>query len=326
MANHNETSRRDVLKQAGLAAVALTAGGTASAGGAQSAAGNGKRRRVLRVAHLTDIHIKPENRAAEGLAACLRHVQTHHAPDLILNSGDIIWDAMACDASRVRSLWDLSQKTWHDECDVPVEACLGNHDIWGVDKEKSKTTGSEPLYGKKWVMDVYGWDKPYRSFDRAGWHFVALDSVTPLDKTYLGKLDDEQFEWLGEDLARVGPQTPVLVFSHIPIVSAAFFFTGKPREDNNWSVSGSLMMLDALRLKNLFHERGNVKVCLSGHLHIADRVDYLGTSYLCNGAVSGGWWRGNHHEFAPGYGIVDLYDDGTFDNCYVTYGWEAKKA
>jgi len=43
----------------------------------------------------------------------------------------------------------------------------------------------------------------YYSFDRAGWHFVVLDSVGPSADVYMGKLDEAQMEWLKADLARV---------------------------------------------------------------------------------------------------------------------------
>lgn len=115
----------------------------------------------------------------------------------------------------------------------------------------------------------------------------------------------------------------MLVFSHIPLFSAATFYDGDNEKSGHWRVGANLMHIDARRIKDLFHKHPNVKLCLSGHLHLVERVDYLGVSYLCGGAVSGGWWKGNHQECEPGYGIVDLYADGSFDNRYVTYGWQA---
>jgi hypothetical protein len=79
------------------------------------------------------------------------------------------------------------------------------------------------------------------------------------------------------------------------------------------------MHQDARRLKNLFREHRNVKLCLSGHLHLRDRVDYEGVTYLCNGAVSGGWWRGPYQECEAGYALIDLRADGTFDHRYLRY-------
>lgn len=316
-------SRRDIFqKTAGLATAALVGGDLLQAAECDvHTPGNGKR--VLRIAHLTDIHVQPERHAAQGLAACLHHVQEHHRPDLIINTGDTIFDSMAADEARVRSLWELAQAVWKADCSVPVQHAIGNHDVWGIDKQASKTTGDEPLYGKKWVMNLLGWERPYYSFDRAGWHFIALDSTLPVESGYTGRLDEAQFQWLEQDLARVAPKMPVLIFCHIPILSAAAFFDDSQSEKSgNWVVAGANMAIDSRRLKNLFFKHRNVKLCLSGHLHLFDRVDYLGVSYVCNGAVSGGWWRGSYQECEPGYGIIDLYADGSFENQYIPSGWK----
>jgi hypothetical protein len=65
-----------------------------------------------------------------------------------------------------------------------------------------------------------------------------------------------------------------------------------------------------------------VKLCLSGHEHLWDRVQYNAVTYVCNGAVCGNWWKGAYHETSEGYGVVDLYADGTFEVEYVRYGWQ----
>jgi 3',5'-cyclic-AMP phosphodiesterase len=68
-----------------------------------------------------------------------------------------------------------------------------------------------------------------------------------------------------------------------------------------------------------------VPLLLSGHIHLVDRVSYLGKTYVCDGAVCGNWWRGPCQQFAEGYGVVDLWPDGTFEHQYVTYGWKARE-
>ena len=70
----------------------------------------------------------------------------------------------------------------------------------------------------------------------------------------------------------------------------------------------------------LFREAGNVKLVLSGHTHMQDRVDYAGTSYICAGAVCGGWWNGPNQGFGPAFPIIDLKEDGTFSTQYIN--WE----
>ena len=42
------------------------------------------------------------------------------------------------------------------------------------------------------------------------------------------------------------------------------------------------------------------------------------------GAVSGAWWKGPKDRCAEGYGLFDLFDDGTFKHQYVPYGWQAQ--
>jgi Icc protein len=318
-------SRRELLKTAGIAGAA-TLLGRVPAGLAEDSKANAKRECVLRLAHLTDMHVQPERKGAEGLTACLRHVQSRpDPPQLILTGGDTIMDCMSEDEARTKLQWELWQKVIKTECSLPVESCIGNHDVWGWNKEKSKTTGSEPLYGKKWAMQMFGVSSPYRSFDRAGWHFMVLDSVFPHGNGYEGRLDEQQFAWLEAELKETPPGTPVLLLSHIPILSAAVFFDGECEKSGDWVIPSSYVHIDARRIKDLFYKHRNVKLCLSGHLHLVDRVDYLGVTYLCNGAVSGGWWEGAHQECEPGYALVALYEDGTFDREYVTYGWKAAK-
>jgi 3',5'-cyclic-AMP phosphodiesterase len=122
--------------------------------------------------------------------------------------------------------------------------------------------------------------------------------------------------------------TPICIVSHIPIVSIAAFFsgaTGKEEliKDGSWVLSGSWVHVDAKAFKELFARHPNVKLCLSGHLHLQDRVDYNGASYLCNGAVCGAWWKGPLRECHEGYTMLDLFSDGSFEHKYMDYGWSA---
>ena len=308
-------NRRQWLGRAGL-----TAGGLLLDATPALAAG---RRRAIRLAHLTDVHVKPERAADRGFAACLDHVNAlPDRPELILFGGDCVFESTHHPAARVRQLWDV----WHRVLDghnrIPFEPCLGNHDVWGWDHKRANTTGDEPLYGKRYALAELKLAAPYRSFDRAGWHFVVLDSIYPNGSSYLGRLDEPQVEWLAADLAAVDPRTPVLVLSHIPIMSFSPMVDPATARGANTLVSGSDMHADFRRLKALFKQHANVKLCLSGHIHLVDRVDYLGVTYLCGGAVCGDWWRGNlFGDCDAGYGLLDLYDDGTFDHQYVTYGW-----
>jgi Icc protein len=332
MLRDQDMSRRGMLAGLGaVAAAAMLPAWAASPAMAQGGVlGRAPRKRALRLAHLTDIHIQPELAANEGFSACLKHLASQSdKPELILTGGDTIMDGFEADEARTKLQWDLWSKAIKNEAPAPVASALGNHDIWAWNKGKSKTKGTEPAWGKKWACEVFAQDRPYRSFDKNGWHIVILDSthVDAKDANgYIARLDDAQFDWLSSDLAAVNAATPVLVLSHIPIVSVIPIVNSK-RDDkapSNFTVGNSLIHDDAVRIKNLFAKHRNVKLCLSGHLHLLDRVEYNGVTYICGGAVCGQWWKGDHAECAAGYGLVDLFDDGTFDHSYVTYGWKPR--
>src|SRR5689334_14490313 len=99
--NDNKFSRRDMLRGGGVLAAGALVGGWGTLGGAiGNAAETGaastpsNRKRSIRLAHLTDVHVQPELAAGEGMIACLHHVQElKDKPDLILNGGDAIMDS-----------------------------------------------------------------------------------------------------------------------------------------------------------------------------------------------------------------------------------------
>jgi len=145
------------------------------------------------------------------------------------------------------------------------------------------------------------------------------------DGGYKAVLDDEQFEWLTGELNATPKETPICILSHIPILSVTpFFFVKNIVKDYRFDLIGALAHLDVHRFRDLFANHPNVKLCLSGHDHLTDRVDYNGVTYMCTGAVCGNWWSGKFMDCEPGFAIVRLYADGTFDNTYHTYEWDPK--
>ncbi|MBE9463593.1 metallophosphoesterase family protein [Dyadobacter subterraneus] len=270
---------------------------------------------VLRIAHLTDIHLKNEFTAPEKFVRCLHHVQQQTPKvDLILNGGDIVFDMNKENIDTINAQWKLVHGIMKAECSIPVHYCLGNHDIWWDEKSRQQT-----FYGKHYAMNQLGLSRPYYSFMQKGWKFIVLDSVhLDIDDTwYIGKLGEEQFSWLENELKNTDTQTPVLVLSHIPILTATLMIEDKVI--NKWEILGGDMHTDTSKIINLFYQHPNVKVCLSGHIHLRDKVEYNNVSYICNGAVSGAWWNGNNRQTAPGYGLIDLYADGSFEEKYCNY-------
>lgn len=301
--------RRSVLKSIG------GIGGLLLAPSISFGSSSHKKKTVLRIAHLTDVHLKNHLDAPARYAKCLQHVQQQSPKaDLILNGGDIVFDMNKEQLSTINDQWKLTHHILQQECSIPVKYCLGNHDIWWDENNKGQA-----IYGKQYAMDQLHLSNPYYSFSKNGWKFILLDSVhLDIDGTwYIGKLGDAQFNWLENELKNTPSNVPVLIMSHIPILTATLMI-----EDdivNKWQMLGGDMHTDTAKIIKLFYQYPNVKLCLSGHIHLRDKVVYNGVTYICNGAVSGAWWNGNKRETAPGYGLLDLYADGTFDESYVNY-------
>jgi 3',5'-cyclic AMP phosphodiesterase CpdA len=182
----------------------------------------------------------------------------------------------------------------------------------------------DPLYGKGLALQKLGLSSSYYAFDFGGWHFIVLDSVHPANSVskepYIGKLDEEQFRWLEEEVAGVAAETPIAIASHIPILSACELFDGPNEESGNWVVPAAWVHIDARRFRQLFLAHPNIRLCLSGHSHQHERIEYLGVTYLTDGAVSGNWWMGSYMNFPPAYVLIDLYSDGSVHSQFVPYG------
>lgn len=337
------TDRRGFLSAVGLTAAA------AGVGALPARASGSDRRPTISIAHLTDTHIQPERRGAEGVAACLAHIMgLAQRPQLILTGGDLIMDGFAEDEARTKMQWDLFTRAFREGTDLPVRHCLGNHDIWGWDKAKSKTTGAEPGWGKAMAIDTLGLPGAYYSFTQGGWKFIVLDSVQPRGNGYIGRLDPDdadpsaegpQLAWLRGELERTPASVPVCVVTHIPILCAGLMLTDARPNAEGVQISASVQLTDNHRIIDLFSRHANVKLVLQGHIHINDRIDYQGVTYLCNGAVSGAWWRGKEADRADrlarakpgdpirpyrsdeGYALIDLFEDGSFAYVYMRYGW-----
>lgn len=270
---------------------------------------------VLRVAHLTDVHLKDKWDAPARFAKCLHHVQQRPGVDMILNGGDIVFDMNKENMDTINAQWNLWHNTIKADCTLPIHYILGNHDIWWNENDKGQA-----LYGKQYATEQLKLASPYYSFTKNGWKFILLDSVhLDIDGTwYIGQLGDVQFKWLEDELKSTPTDTPVCVMSHIPLLTATLMVDDQTAV-NRWEVLGGDMHTDISKIVSLFYRHPNVKLCLSGHIHLRDKVVYNNVTYICNGAVSGAWWEGNKRETAPGYGLIDLYADGSFDEQYVNY-------
>ncbi len=327
-------SRRDVIKSSTVAVAALAGARllpSDAIGQTAIPASPAGSKRVLRFAHPTDIHVMPELRGGDGMTAAFKHMfDLKDPPQMILTGGDLPFDTASSDQVRSAALWKLFDQIIGDNVpkSIPIHHTIGNHDIWGRDMEKCKSTGKEPFYGKKWYLDNFGYPRTYYSFDNAGWHFIILDSfdLVANSKDYVSRITGDQLDWFKAELAATPATTPIVVVTHVPIFSSANFFDNSEQKHNSGAditISHTRMHVDFRELDNLFANHPNIKLCLSGHIHLLERCEYNGITHICDGAVCGDKWNGPRQRTPEGYGLIDLFADGTFNHQYMPYGWKA---
>ncbi|AEU36387.1 metallophosphoesterase family protein [Granulicella mallensis] len=263
---------------------------------------------------LTDTHIQPELDATKGCDMAFKKMRTFKA-DFAIQGGDHIFDGLAVPKSRSISLFDLYDKTQQD-LSLPVYHTIGNHDCLGI-YTKSGIEPTDPQYGKKYYEEHVS--KLYYSFEHKGTHFIVLDSIglTP-DRAYEGRIDAAQLQWLADDLKAQPAGTPIIVTSHIPIVSAIDSYSPVPatppaHHGNTVANSSEVIQL---------FEGHNVLGVLQGHTHVNERVEWHGVPYITSGAVSGNWWQGIRLGAAEGFTVVSLRG-GKLTTRYETYGFKS---
>lgn len=283
--------------------------------------------RVLRFIHLTDMHIFPDAVPQRGIQNLLNEIHSlDDKPDFVINTGDNIMDSLKRNKEETASQWDSWREYFRSKLKYDLYNCIGNHDIWGWGLKNGELE-NDPLFGKKWAVNELGIPNRYYSINIKGWHFIFLDSACrdEVNHSYTARLDKEQFNWLQDDLKKTGTKTPICIVSHIPIISTSVFFDGDNEKSGNWQIPGAWMHIDARKIKNLFSGYPNIKLAISGHVHLADKTNYMGIDYLCNGAACGAWWFGKYQEFPPMYAIIDLKEDGTFHSELINYNWKQER-
>lgn len=152
--------RRELIKYLGLTAGTVALSGSASI--LSTSEQNIKKKRVLRIAHITDVHIRPEENAPERFVKCLEEIKKHKI-DFFLNGGDSIFAADYDNIirERVNELWEIWKDTTNSISNFEMHSCLGNHDMWWAAPDKK-----DPMYGKDYVVKQLGISNRYYSFNK----------------------------------------------------------------------------------------------------------------------------------------------------------------
>ena len=193
--------------------------------------------------------------------------------DMIVNLGDAIDGVEGDPTDPAENLRAAARAV--ARFDGPKHFVLGNHDVDCLAKaELVRLAGCDG-------------DRPYYSFDAAGWHFVVLDTnnyadgrdLTPADHPdYWGDawLGGPQLSWLADDLAAVG-DTPAIVFAHAGLDAREADGGRDPH-----------CVIDGQAAREVFARAGNVRAVFQGHYHagrscVQDGIAYITLTAMCEG-------------------------------------------
>jgi Icc protein len=238
-------SRRQLVRHTagwfGAAVVLSVAGGevyshVAHGGNSPAAAGTDDPN-ALRFVQISDSHIGFQGPANTDVTGSFGHAIAEvdnlgFRPDFVMHTGDLTHLSTPAQFDQVRQKM-TGMRTDH------VFTVPGEHDSVGDHGRAYLSTFGRGTVGDGWF-----------SFDTHGVHFIALVNTLSLEK--LGHLGQDQIDFVRKDVAGLSSDTPVVVFSHIPLF-AMFPAWG-------WSTD------DALQVLNLLKRFSSV-TALNGHVH-----------------------------------------------------------
>ncbi|NER13780.1 hypothetical protein GWK08_10040 [Leptobacterium flavescens] len=311
--------RRNFLKKLTLVGTTVTMGALGALFGPMPVSGStgrkGKKRKKLRLIHITDTRVFEGRNCPEHMELFIEKLLAlEPKPDFMIHTGDVIYDALASERSEVQKQWGIWSQL-AEKIPFPIKYAIGDHDVFGNRTDKG-------CFGKQWAIDELQIPGRYYDFRKNDWHFIILDSVQKVrGELYDAEIDGEQKRWLKSKLSEIPETRPVMIISHIPILSASVFDWAKS-ENSFWLLPACLMHNDSLEIQHILTQKKNVKLCLSGHLHLLDMVSYDGIDYLGGGAVSGRWWDSESWKKTHcGFSVIDLFSDGSYKRTYHTYKW-----
>ena len=267
--------------------------------------------------HASDTHIAP---AVVARMQRFRAMSDSVNPAFVLITGDLVRDALRVGETEATGYYDLFAREVAP-FKTPVFTVPGNHENFGIERDKSKVSATHPLYGRTMYHQYRGPD--YYSFTYGGVHFVGLNTVDIDDQSYYGHVDSLQVAWLKRDLAVIPATMPVVTFNHIPFFTALESingYTDAPPAPTVITVNGKAQFRHTVsNAKEILAAVGMSRyaIALAGHMHVREQLRFAGIPlrFYQTAAVVGNGGSGLL-PFPSGitvYRVTNgVVDDGTF--------------
>jgi 3',5'-cyclic AMP phosphodiesterase CpdA len=192
---------------------------------------------ALRFVQVSDSHIgfvgSANTAVTESFGEAIKQANAlPYEPDFVMHTGDLTHLATPGQFDQVKQMMS-TLRAGH------VLTVPGEHDSIDDTGQKYRAVFGAGTAGEGWY-----------SFDIKGVHVISLVNTLSLEK--LGHLGTDQLEFVRKDVARLSSDTPIIVFSHIPL------FAMYPQW--GWSTDDATQALSYLR-------RFASVTCLNGHVH-----------------------------------------------------------
>jgi Icc protein len=276
----------------------------------------GSERGVLRLVFYSDVHARTEWETPAALMMAADAINAQRA-DLILGGGDLIEGGFDAASAEVAPRWD-AYMALHGAIEGEHHAAIGNHDLVGARPRDGSPAAADPRQDYKRRL---GLTRTYRSLDALGYRVMLLDSVRVSDDKYKyhGWVSLEQREWIREELSRLPAGTPIVLVTHIPLMTAFFSAT----KGATFQAKPNRVVVNNTDVLALFVEH-NLVLVLQGHLHVSEMLRWRDTTFITGGAVCANWWRGPHLGTEEGFNAITLHRD-RIEWEYLDYGWNARR-
>jgi 3',5'-cyclic AMP phosphodiesterase CpdA len=270
----------------------------------------------MRLVFYTDVHARLEWETPKALAQAAGAINARKA-DLVITGGDLITDGFTSSAANAAPRWD-AYMSLHRAIEADLYPAIGNHDLVAAKPMDGTPAAKNP---RAVYLRRMGLARTYYSFDAVGYHFVILDAIQVTDDAYhyQGSIGPETLVWLQHDLAKLPVGTPVVLVTHIPLLTA-FYAAVKGA---TFPAPKNRVVINNREVFDLI-QNYNVILVLQGHLHVKEWIRWNNTTFIVGGAVCGKWWRGAWYGTGEGFNIITLCGNHV-DWEYAGYGWQARR-
>ena len=208
------------------------------------------------------------------------------SPACVVITGDLVDSATNTEQNEI-----FEKRT--GEIEAPVYLVPGNHDIRGYTPERFEEYVAKRGYGRF----------SFRLGEGKGTAFIGIDSNCIKDGCE--EAENEQLEWLREELSKARSARHILIFLHCPIILESIHekdeYFNFPMEKREFYI-------------NMFKEAG-VEAVLAGHTHRTVVTEYDGIKFYTAGPVGNALGDGT-----PGFNVVTVGPDGVVAEYVPTPG------